>query len=574
MSLTQSKVTDNTHEMSFHELFSQTTQVRIPLFQREYVWTEKQFKRMIDEIETIVSGEDTNRFLGAVIAVRRPANPAEPQPYEIVDGQQRLSTLYLFVLAAAYVAAKNKEDDYARGIINTNLIIDWFQSGVNTKLVPSFADRNQFCGAFQQLINTGNLSDWLGVKTKLPENSGPEKGRYINQFNRIKSYLQKQYKEFGIDHLKEIVTVAQTKLTFVFILLKDPATATTVFEGLNDPGIPIGIGDLVRNEVFSKISDRPEKAETIHRDVWLPFRNKLGNHFDKYFFPYAIIKEPNINNADLFRGLRKIWGETTEPEEIINTLEYYSTPYLAISSGEYPESYSKGVKQILNKLVRSKSPTSIFPFVMRLLKEYENEKVSELNTIDCLTVIESFLVRRAVSGIEPTGLLALFRTAWNNMKGNPTKENLKEVIKSRNTIEWPDNQRLHTAILTRNIYSSHISKYVLIEYEKSLGSDIPENEYWIEHVMPQTLNKEWKKVITNEEHQNVLHTWGNLIPLTAEMNRGLSQSEFKLKREEFKKHSVFASARKLASDYDTWNKEQILNRSKIIADWAITRWEK
>ena len=326
MSLTQSKVTDNTHEMSFHELFSQTTQVRIPLFQREYVWTEKQFKRMIDEIETIVSGEDTNRFLGAVIAVRRPANPAEPQPYEIVDGQQRLSTLYLFVLAAAYVAAKNKEDDYARGIINTNLIIDWFQSGVNTKLVPSFADRNQFCGAFQQLINTGNLSDWLGVKTKLPENSGPEKGRYINQFNRIKSYLQKQYKEFGIDHLKEIVTVAQTKLTFVFILLKDPATATTVFEGLNDPGIPIGIGDLVRNEVFSKISDRPEKAETIHRDVWLPFRNKLGNHFDKYFFPYAIIKEPNINNADLFRGLRKIWGETTEPEEIINTLEYYSTP--------------------------------------------------------------------------------------------------------------------------------------------------------------------------------------------------------------------------------------------------------
>ena len=211
---------------------------------------------------------------------------------------------------------------------------------------------------------------------------------------------------------------------------------------------------------------------------------------------------------------------------------------------------------------------------MRLLKEYDNGKVTEQNTIDCLTVIESFLVRRAISGIEPTGLLALFRTAWNNMKGNPTKENLKEIIKSRNTIEWPDNQRLNTAILTRNIYSSHISKYVLIEYEKSLGSDIPENEYWIEHVMPQTLNKEWKNVITNEEHQNVLHTWGNLIPLTAEMNRGVSQSEFNLKREEFKKHSVFASARNLALDYDVWDKEQILNRSKIIADWAITRWEK
>ena len=50
MSLGQNKVTDNTHEMSFHELFSQATQVTIPLFQREYVWTEKQLKRMIEEI--------------------------------------------------------------------------------------------------------------------------------------------------------------------------------------------------------------------------------------------------------------------------------------------------------------------------------------------------------------------------------------------------------------------------------------------------------------------------------------------------------------------------------------------
>ena len=191
MSLSQHKVTDNTNEMSFHELFSQTTQVSIPLFQREYVWTERQLKRMIEEIDIIQNGEESNRFLGAIIAVKRSANPAVPQPYEIVDGQQRLSTLYLFVLAGACVAAKNKEADYAKGIINTNLIIDWWQSGINTKLVPSFADRNQFCAAFQQLINSGDLSDWLGAKSKLPDKSGAETGRYLNQFNRIKAFLQK-----------------------------------------------------------------------------------------------------------------------------------------------------------------------------------------------------------------------------------------------------------------------------------------------------------------------------------------------------------------------------------------------
>lgn len=572
MSLTQSKVTDNTHEMSFHELFSQTTQVKIPLFQREYVWTERQFNRMVEEIDVIVNGEDTNRFLGAIIAVRRTANPAEPQPYEIVDGQQRLSTLYLFVLAAAYVAAKNKEGEYAKAIINTNLIIDWW-SGTNTKLVPSFADRNQFIQAFQQLINTGSLSDWLGTKVNLPEKSGSDKGRYIAQFNRIKTFLQKRFNEFGFDHLKEIVTTAQTKLTFVFILLKDPATATTVFEGLNDPGIPIGIGDLVRNEVFSKISNNPSLAQTMHRDTWLPFRNKLGDHFDKYFFPYAIIREPNINNADLFRGLRKIWGDTENPEQIIEALEEFSSPYLAIATGEFPATYSFEIKKILTLLVKSNSPTSIYPFVMKLLKEYENGNVNENDTVECLELIEAFLVRRAITGIEPTGLLALFRTAWNVMDGKPNKNALKDAILKRNTIDWPDDNRFATAIKTRNLYSSHICKYALLEFEKSLGSDMPENDFWIEHVMPQN-RKKWEAIISAEDHQNIVNTWGNLIPLTKEMNKGISDSEFLRKKIEFKQNSVFASARTLGNSHEEWNKSKIMDRSNAIANWATNRWKR
>ena len=501
-------------------------------------------------------------------------NPSQPQPYEIVDGQQRLSTLFLFVLAAAYVAARNGEDDYATGLINTNLIIPWWQNGVNTKLVPSFADRNQFCQAFQKLIKTGNFSDWLGVKVKLPEKSGPEKGRYITQFNRITKFLQKRYTDKGLEELQKIVTAAQTQLTFVFILLKDPSNATTVFEGLNDPGIPIGIGDLVRNEVFSKISAQPERAHAIHRDVWLPFRNKLGEYFDQYFFPYAIIQETSIKNADLFRGLRKIWGKTNEPEEIIAQLEKYATPYLAIRTGKGPNSYSKRVSHELDKLHRAKSPSSIFPLVMRLLKEYENGNVSESNTVECLQVIESFLVRRSLCGIEPTGLLVLFRTAWSVMEGIPTKENLANAIKRRSTIEWPDDDRLRTSILTRGIYSSSICKYALLEYEKSLGSDVPENDFWIEHVMPQKLNKEWKSSVSDEDHQNVLHTWGNLIPLTAKMNQEVSQSGFSKKKLEFEKHSVFSSARTLSKEYATWNRKTITERSKTIGEWAVERWKK
>jgi uncharacterized protein with ParB-like and HNH nuclease domain len=573
MSLGYNKVTDNTHEMSFHELFSQATQVTIPLFQREYVWTEKQLKRMVEEIDVILNGEDTNRFLGAVIAVRRNANPAEPQPYEIVDGQQRLSTLYLFVLAAASVAAKNNHNDYAKAIIITNLIIDWWP-GINTKLIPSFADRGQFCNAFQQLINSGDLSDWLGAKAKLPAKSGSETGKYINQFNRIKQILQKRYNDHGIDHLKEVVSIAQTKLTFVFILLKDPSTATTVFEGLNDSGVPIGIGDLVRNEVFSKIGNDSEKAEAVHRDLWLPFRNKLGDYFDKYFFPYALIQDSNLTSSDLFRGLRKIWGDVSNPEEIIKKLDEYSDSYLALCTGKYPTSFSKPITLALDKLVFSRCPTSVFPFMMKLLNEYTLGKVSENDTIDCIKIIESFMVRRAIAGLEPTGLLGIFRSAWSACDGKPNAQSLTQVINNRNTVEWPDDARIRTSILTRKIYSSHLIQYLLKEFDLSLGSDDPKNEFWIEHIMPQTLSAEWRTIISEKDHHDLVHTWGNLIPLTKEMNQSVSQSLFDVKSKEFESHSVFASARKLSSEYKKWDKEEILRRSSLIADWAIKRWMK
>jgi uncharacterized protein with ParB-like and HNH nuclease domain len=574
MNNSNNKVTDNTHEMSFHDLFSSTNQISIPLFQRAYVWTEKQLNRLIEEIDIIQDGEETNRFLGAVIAVRRNSHPSEPQTFEIVDGQQRLSTLYLFVLAGACVAAKNNEEEYAKGIINTNLIIDWWSKSTNTKLLPSFADRNQFCSAFKQLINSGDLSDWLGVKTKLPENSGLDKGKYLSQFNRIKKFLQDRYTEFGFEHLKQIVTIAQTKLTFVFILLKDPATATTVFEGLNDPGIPIGIGDLVRNEIFSKIGDDPNLAHTIHRDVWLPFRERLGEHFDKYFFPYALVKDSNITNADLFRGLRKMWDSNDQPAQIIKTLELYVEPYIALCQGIFPEYYSKEVKEKVGKLYESNSPTSIYPFVLKLLKEYELKNVSEIETLECLEVIESFLIRRAIVGIEPTGLLTMFKSMWSVLDGKLNRENIKNFIDKRSTTEWPDDERLRNAIHTRNIYSSHICKYVLTEYDRGLGSDIPKNDFWIEHVMPQKLNNRWLEVISIEDHQEVYNTWGNLIPLTQKMNQEVSQSEYAIKKNHISTNSVFSSARKLTNENEQWDKSTVINRNKIIADWAINRWGK
>ena len=148
------RITDNSNELSFHGLTSTSSMLLIPLFQRPYVWGQKQLDRMTAEIEAIINKEDSSRFLGAVIAVTRPTNPSQPTPHEIVDGQQRLTTMYLFLLASAQVAARENKGDYARGLISTNLIVDWAQElPSNTKLQPSIEDRAQFNKILHNIIN-------------------------------------------------------------------------------------------------------------------------------------------------------------------------------------------------------------------------------------------------------------------------------------------------------------------------------------------------------------------------------------------------------------------------------------
>ena len=177
-------------------------------------------------------------------------------------------------------------------------------------------------------------------------------------------------------------------------------------------------------------------------------------------------------------------------------------------------------------------------------------------------------------GIEPTGLLTMFKSMWSVLDGKLNRENIKNFIDKRSTTEWPDDERLRNAINTRNIYASHICKYVLSEYDRGLGSDIPKNDFWIEHLMPQKLNNKWLEVISIEDHQEIYNTWGNLIPLTQKMNQEVSQSEYSIKKVHISTNSVFSSARKLTNENEKWDKLAVINRNKIIADWAISRWSK
>jgi hypothetical protein len=221
-------------------------------------------------------------------------------------------------------------------------------------------------------------------------------------------------------------------------------------------------------------------------------------------------------------------------------------------------------------------PAAAYPFVMRILLEVQNRNVSESAAVAALQQVESFLVRRAICSVEPTGLHAVFKGMWSALKSEITGINVKSHLSNIKTVEYPTDEKV-TEYLKKDLYGKAIAKYFVWAYDKSLGGDSHSKEdfdkrYWIEHVLPQTLPKDGWAAFSHKVHAEVVHSAGNLIPLTKKMNIEVAQLSFQKKKSKIGEYSKYISARNLTIEHQDWTPESVTKRTESLTLWALGRW--
>lgn len=578
------KVTDVPEESSFYDLVAGDNVLEIPLFQRPYMWKESHYKALVQDIADIDDEANAAVFLGVIVSFGRGSGPGRPPTWMVVDGQQRVTTLYLCVMAAVEVAASAGELEWASDILGRFLLVRPMSGlSVNTKLVPSFNDRAQFSTIWKRIVEVKNFSNHKIVASNLPQPpvaSGKSEGAMSAQYKRIRADMSRLMRDEGLPSLDKRIEIVTTRLSVVSISLRDPTVAPKIFERLNYGAEPVTVADLVRNEVFARSGDDPQNALHLFSSRWEPFVGRFADKntdLDRFLFPYGLMQNPNVKKADLFSALRKHW-EQFDPKQIIEDLEQYQPAYLALTSGaEYQPDYPALQLRVM-RIYRSGRPSSIYPFLLKVLRSFELSYLTEENVCAILDAVESFLFRRAVAGIEPTGLHAVFKSLWQELVGDTQNDNLNSAVTAdrmqasivaKPTISWPKDSEFRASILTGELYRRKIANYAIREYELGLKGESPSDAHQIEHIAPQTPTVSWKEMIP-EGYDELIHTWGNLLPLTATMNPKAGQSPFSDKRKSYAE-SIFASARQVAK-VSVWNAKAIRQRSAIIADWAIKRW--
>ncbi|MBK6781767.1 MAG: HNH endonuclease [Gemmatimonadetes bacterium] len=394
----------------------------------------------------------------------------------------------------------------------------------------------------------------------------------------MKRRLSKIAQEGGQADLERVVAITAQNLSVVSISLRDPLVAPKIFERLNNRAELVTVADLVRNEVFAKVSQDAAEAQHVFANQWEPFVQRFAeveNGLEKFLFPYGLLLDRGITKAELFTRVRSHWNTLGPPAVIIADMSKYVGTFLSVESGRADPTLPAAIQQRLDRLHRIGRPSSIFSFVMRLVDAFKSAVVPEEAVLPILDLIESFLFRRALLGIEPTGLHAVFKGLWHELTGieNPpgvSADAVKAAIVGKPTVAWPTDAEFRAGVLTGELYRRKVVQYALREYEVACEGESPQDEFQIEHILPQTATTAWQEAF-GDRYEGLINTWANLVPLTGRMNAAAGQALFANKREEYA-NSIFASTREIAEEYQAWTPIEVDERAAALAAWAMTRW--
>jgi hypothetical protein len=569
------EITDSQDEQALANFFRDADQVYIPVFQRPYVWKRKEFEDLCADITLIKEEIENSQFLGAVLTFSPPRQnevAGRMVSLSLVDGQQRIMTLYTFIASLVeFLIPLDHEEALAN---SRDYLFCQPRRGlqVSTRLIPSSKDRNQFKRILNNVFRTEAIQNQLEAElAMLPASSGSSDGSLYKQYRRIFNFIKKGLPSDSnekINYLKNLITIITTKLTFVHLLLKDASCASKIFERLNYRGVKVGIVDLIRNEVFSRTDD-DENANRIFRDKWQPFEDRFDNNSEGFFFPYCLLTNSNAKKSEIFQELRKKWGEG-DPNEVINHMSPYQNAYLAVD-GTMRFEQSQNISDTIKRLVRMKRPSVCYPYLMGLLIQYMNDEISEDNCVSAITSVETFLVRRSIVGYEPTGLHALFKGLIHQIE-NYTLSGLQNIVTERGTIQWASDEDIIDAIKIRKFDKSKIRDFILTEYDRSLPGDDPDEKPTVEHILPQNYNADWHQSFTLEEHKEFHKTLANLIPLSQPLNSSVQDKAYSKKQPRYSEESMFKTPRYISNHYNEWNLDTLNERCTDLTNWVLQKW--
>ena len=545
---------------NIYEILNGNKQFLIPVYQRYYSWDIEQCKRLWNDIVEMQKKGKVGHFVGSIVNIAEQAMPTGVQKYMIIDGQQRMTTLSLLLLALRDYAINNPEDTTinARRIDNMLLKNEYESGDERYKLLLTETDRD----ILKRLVEEKPIPD--DTRSKLLDNYKFFAGKIADK----ELQPAEVYESIG-------------KLQIVNITLdRSVDDAQAIFESLNSTGKELSESDLIRNYVLMGLE--PTEQTYVYEHLWRPMEllfvyETQDSVMDRFFRDYLTMKITRIPKQDRVYEEFKLYHlncEFSTIRELCQDLLTYAKYYTDMVFKRSSNPALKSLYEDINDLRMEVS----YPFLLKVHNDYAEGIISEDDLKLIIRLCISYVFRRSICDIPTNSLNKTFATLKNEIKPDDYVNSIKAFFVMRNDYkEFPDDDKFAAAFVSRDIYTMRSRNFILSHLE-NYGNKAPiiiEN-YTIEHIMPQnsSLSPEWQQMLGakwREVQKTYLHTIGNLT-LTA-YNSEMSDHPFMVKMDMeggFKESALRLNA--YVVKLNEWNEQTIKERAALLADKAKQIW--
>lgn len=615
------------HARDLEKIFDKAIQYQIPLFQRPYVWTEdKGWEELWEDIEgllnkEIVKGKVHPHFMGAVVLEQLGNATGAVEVRQIIDGQQRFTTLQIVMTVcrdqALALDSEKYGDRFGDLVGNRANRID--KEDEAFKVWPTNSDRPayrliQACGSvaelekqlkFQPILRSSNIVGAYGYFSKrltkwFDSEIEGEDGLLVDQPDVA-------------TRLEALWTVMRGKLQLVVIDLHQQDEAQVIFETMNSLGEPLLPSDLIKNYLFRLAMAEDADVEKLYGQHWAFFDEKpwrievkqgritrpLVDIFLNHYL--ALVTQDDVKSTHLFNAFKgyvqdedkkenKLIGAASTAAEHMAMLARFGRIYRGWSdTSAHPR-----LATFLRRL-DAVDTTTVFPFLLMAHDHLMPENPDEFDKV--LTVVESFLVRRMVCQLTTKNYNKLFIDLIKGVakSGVLTADSVGAWLarSKAESLKFPTNEDFGTAIAIYPIYKNLSQKKVRailealdasLQHKKSEAVPLPSG-LTIEHVMPQEWEENWPmpdKVGTDpstvkqwkDRREVVLQTLGNLTLITGSLNPSLSNGPWSEKRPELLKFSKLNLTQYFHDDAKaaTWDEDAIIKRGIDLVGKMLDLW--
>ncbi len=517
-------------------------QYKIPKYQRAFSWNQDKAEQLYVDI---FSSRD-NYFLGSILLNKREGY------FEVIDGQQRLTTLSILILSIFLIYKTNVDEVEAQKYIHKYLKFGNTR-GEYATLVLSRHNNN----FYNELVD---LTSFEEVDSLVPSENDKAMLAVLKLF--IKKINEKKVTDIHLEkaRLNDILEKVTEKVFFLQLTVTDYAQASKLFEVLNNRGTELSEADLVRNHLLSEL-ERQGLGTEENIKLWEQIEDKIGLSNLERFIRYASFSFSN--EQDIYSRVQNFINIKSS-KTTLDELDVMSKLYASFVD---PELFEDQDEANIHTEMNAIGATQVRSVLLAGYLKYEKSDIQTL-----LNFLVSFSLRFIVSDKNPNKLEKKYaELAYSIYNEGLEVTDVINILKANDICPTADEFSL--SFSNKSFKSNTLPRYILSKIEDHISTEEKYtnlNGVDLEHIMPKKIDK-WQAVKDyTEVHKNYLNNIGNMVILSSKINSRIKNDLFEQKKNHYDDSEINLIAD--IKSKDKWEEEEIVENTKRYLSRALEIW--